>query len=753
MRLSREVLLLFGAALSFALMAPFTRASGEPALTVSAWRAVFVAFSFGIWAVSTGGVQSLLLPRAELLRAAVYGGAVALASSTYVGGFTFTTVANTVFFHALAPLFVIPLARWRFGERPTDAALVGIGIAVAGVGLLSGVSIFHLFRFTDTRFLLGDFLAFLSAVAYAAVLVATREARNNQVPIVPMLAVAWGVAALVLVGVAGVGGSLSLSLPAVPWVLALALVSTTLPFYLLNLGMAGVSAGLGSLIGMSEVVFATVIGVVLYGEWPAPIGLLGGALLVIGIVHPLLERTEDSEGPPPVSDTFRLLRLGLRLVLLNGGAVIGLLGSSASGQVLAWAALASTPGLGLGAAQAAAGPRYAGILSITSGLFAIGCLAGLLSTPLEGIHPGAALLAGAVYIADRWLGRREQAEDADTWTRTALLALAAAGLLSYADHPGFVVFDAAARVLIGGVALRTLLRAIGTGSTPFDRLPIGPRVLVALVLTVVLGGGLRTIPAGHVALVQRFGEPLAEPAAPGLLIRLPPPIEASTLVNVAAVRTLQLAAPDTAFLCGDQTMVTLTAQLLWRVTDPEKYAFGQMDPEATLAAVGRSALAEALARAPGERVLTDGRAEIEGAVMLRVGPQAAAVGAEAVAVALTQVAPPTQVLASYLEVVSAEEHKRRRVNEAEAYAAQVLPRARGDAAAIREAAYGRTSTVKAEAEADQAWLSAAARNPAVLDVYWRETIAGALAGRRLVLAPDEVTVWSGGSPVVPAKEK
>ena len=69
--------------------------------------------------------------------------------------------ANTIFLHNLAPVFVFPLAWWLFQERAGSAAVTGAVIALFGVALLSGVSLFQVSHFASSRFLLGDFLAFV----------------------------------------------------------------------------------------------------------------------------------------------------------------------------------------------------------------------------------------------------------------------------------------------------------------------------------------------------------------------------------------------------------------------------------------------------------------------------------------------------------------------------------------------------------------------------------------------------------------
>ena len=220
LRGGRDYALVILATFAFALMAVFTRAADAPILTVAAWRAVFVALVFAGGAAARGeGLGAFVRDRASLKLGVIYGVALAVASSTFVGGYALTTVANTIFFHSLSPLAVFPLAWWLFREEPSPRALAGTGVAVFGVALISGASIFQFTHYADPRFFAGDVLAFLSALGYGAVLVATRYGRAKDLPVLPLLAVAWSVAAALLVVVALVFGTLSMPLSGVPWVL------------------------------------------------------------------------------------------------------------------------------------------------------------------------------------------------------------------------------------------------------------------------------------------------------------------------------------------------------------------------------------------------------------------------------------------------------------------------------------------------------------------------------------------------------
>lgn len=772
LRSGRDYGLVLVATFAFALMAIFTRGAGAPILTVAAWRAVVVAVIFAGWAVASGGTRSLQLDRPTLKLGVGYGVALAIASSTFVGAYALTTVANTIFFHSLSPLAVFPLAWWMFKEEPSPKALAGTGVAVFGVALLSGASVFQFTHYADPRFLAGDLLAFASALGYGAVIVATRATRTQQTPLIPVLAVAWGVSALILCLIALVFGTLALPLSALPWVIGLAIISTNVPFYLLNLAMRTVPAGIVSLLSMSEVVFATLVGLVVYGESLAPIGWIGGALIVAGIAWPFVSRDEAGDAPVTAlseqSQPIRWARLGLRLLLFNIGAVLVLVEGDEVGALIVWAALVSVLRLGRPAAadlMGRAGAAMRWVVAALSGAVLLGLGGRGGWDDAEPALLGGLLVAG-VWLADRFLLPRESDadRDADPLASAALLAIAAGIALVSVAHPLGPWVLRAAGGFVALSALNTALSALRDADTRgrgLDRIPgvFGtPGRLAALVGVVLLTGGVRVVPAGHVAVVERFGAPLPDAVPAGLLVRFPPPIERSVIVDVASIRQVELTGADTALLTGDQSLVTVQVTLYYTVSDPLAWALRAQNPEESLRAIGRGAMTEIVARLPLDSVLTTGRREVEDrvAALAQTNVDHVGIGARIEAIQLSKVAVPAPVQAAFLDVISAEEQKRGQVNNAEAYAAQVVPRARGEAAAVQERAQGDAAARASAAEGRAAWVTGVSRGgasaPALTRVrVWRERVAAALADQKLVLVPASVRIWLEGKEATPQK--
>ena len=377
------------------------------------------------------------------------------------------------------------------------------------------------------------------------------------------------------------------------------------------------------------------------------------------------------------------------------------------------------------------------------------------------------LLAGtalAALLLDSVLAEREHEAERDVSLslRLALASLALAQITGLGAHPAADWLIAGSAILTALALLRPMAGALKGGSRWWDADTRGdapaqwistPRRALPLLVVLWLAGGVSTVPLGHHGIVSRFGDPLPESAPPGLLLRMPPPIEQIRLVNVAQQRRVELNEAGQVLLCGDQSMISLSAVLHYTISDALRYTDFAADPDEALRLTARSALVTAIAALPQDAVLTDQREEVESAVLALTQQRAAALGlgVSPEALHLTRVAVPAPVMDAFLDVISASEERSTLINKAEAYAASVVPSALGESAAIHQRAEGRSFTT---ASTTDAWLarfralSAGGRSAPVLtrDRLQQEQLVSSLADRRLVIVEDDVNVWLGGAP-------
>lgn len=256
----------------------------------------------------------------------------------------------------------------------------------------------------------------------------------------------------------------------------------------------------------------------------------------------------------------------------------------------------------------------------------------------------------------------------------------------------------------------------------------------------------------------------------------PWPFITAEVVNVTQEQTIDIGSGRTGndsglMLTGDQNIVNIDFQVVWNITQPDRFLFNLADPEATIAAVAESSMREIIAQSQlgpilnrDRGVIADGVAEqvqrtldsYDGGVnVIRVNLQAVEPPNEVIAVEdldgnVTQTSP----IAAFREVQAAAQERDRLQNLADAYANRVLARARGDAARVLEQAEGYRARVVNEAQGE------ASRFLAVLGEYseapevtrqrlYLETIERVFSRVDLILLEDNGGQGSGVVPYLP----
>ena len=207
---------------------------------------------------------------------------------------------------------------------------------------------------------------------------------------------------------------------------------------------------------------------------------------------------------------------------------------------------------------------------------------------------------------------------------------------------------------------------------------------------------------------------------PGLNYHLPFPIESVITPKVTRVNRVDVGfrssgdsargsvndiKDESAMLTGDENIVDINYSVFWVIKDASKFIFNIQDPINTIKVVAETAMREIIARKKIQVILTQGRAEIENEtqkIMQQILDSYNA-GVEITQVQAQKSDPPAQVIDSFRDVQAAKADKERSQNEAQAYANDIIPRARGEAAKIIQdaEAYKREVVAQAEGEASR----------------------------------------------------
>ncbi|MEZ5886591.1 MAG: FtsH protease activity modulator HflK [Paracoccaceae bacterium] len=161
-------------------------------------------------------------------------------------------------------------------------------------------------------------------------------------------------------------------------------------------------------------------------------------------------------------------------------------------------------------------------------------------------------------------------------------------------------------------------------------------------------------------------------------------------------------------LTGDENIVDIDFQVVWNVSDPEKYLFNLRDPQLTIRAVSESSMREIIAQSPLAPILNRDRGAIAQKLqeLIQSTLDSYDSGLHVVRVNFDRADPPREVIDAFKEVQSAEQERDRLQKEADAYSNKVVAGARGDAAATLEAAEAYRAQVVNQAEGEASRFSA-----------------------------------------------
>ncbi len=240
--------------------------------------------------------------------------------------------------------------------------------------------------------------------------------------------------------------------------------------------------------------------------------------------------------------------------------------------------------------------------------------------------------------------------------------------------------------------------------------PIVPIVGLVIIAAVYLASGLYQVEPDELGVVTRFGR-FDRITQPGLNYHLPWPVEAVQKPQVTQQRSVDIGfvargnsrreiPGESLMLTGDENIVDIDFSVLWVIQNAPNFLFNVQNPESTVKAVAESAMREVVGRNNLEDILTQSRARVESEVreLMQVTLDDYGAGIAINEVQLQKVDPPDQVIEAFRDVQAARQDQERLRNEAEAYANQVLPEARGLSEKIKQQAEAYRQRVIAEAQ-------------------------------------------------------
>ncbi len=242
----------------------------------------------------------------------------------------------------------------------------------------------------------------------------------------------------------------------------------------------------------------------------------------------------------------------------------------------------------------------------------------------------------------------------------------------------------------------------------------GASLLALLVAGGWLASGFYVVDSREQGVVLRFGQ-YVETTEQGLHWRWPSPVESHEIVNLTMVRNVEVGhrnsgrnkVPEEALMVtGDQNIIDLQFSVQYNVKDARAFLFnnrnGDLDGKDLVSQVAETAIREVVGKSQIDFILNEGRAEIadRAARLMQQILDRYQSGVLIAKVNMSNAQPPEQVQAAFDDAVKAGQDKDRLKSEGEAYANDVIPKARGLAARLEEEANAHRQRVVVQAEGD-----------------------------------------------------
>jgi membrane protease subunit HflK len=222
--------------------------------------------------------------------------------------------------------------------------------------------------------------------------------------------------------------------------------------------------------------------------------------------------------------------------------------------------------------------------------------------------------------------------------------------------------------------------------------------VVGILIAWLVFDSIVRVNASDTGVVLRFGR-FSRLMTPGINFKFPRPVESVITVNIGQTRQTN---DQVRMLTKDENIVLVDFNVQYIVTDPQAFAFGVREPDQTLGEVAESAVRTVVGASGMDAILSGQRAELmaQAKSLLQKTLDQYRTGISVATLNFQNVRPPQEVKDAFDDASRALQDKQRAEEDAKAYASQVVPEARGDAAATRAEAAGYKSERIARAEGD-----------------------------------------------------
>ncbi|TAJ78421.1 MAG: FtsH protease activity modulator HflK [Gallionellaceae bacterium] len=238
----------------------------------------------------------------------------------------------------------------------------------------------------------------------------------------------------------------------------------------------------------------------------------------------------------------------------------------------------------------------------------------------------------------------------------------------------------------------------------------GIGLVVIIVALIWMASGFYIVDASQRGVVLRFGK-YVEATQAGPRWHMPYPIEAVEIVSLSQVRTVEVGyrenvknkmLKESLMLTDDENIIDIQFAVQYFLKDPADYLFNNRAPDENVRQAAETAIREVVGKSKMDFVLYEGREQVAASTTKLIQDilDRYKSGIVVSKVTMQNAQPPEQVQAAFDDAVKAGQDRERQKNEGQAYANDVVPKAKGAAARLMQEADGYKQRVIANAEGD-----------------------------------------------------
>ncbi|MDD5299805.1 MAG: FtsH protease activity modulator HflK [Gallionella sp.] len=248
------------------------------------------------------------------------------------------------------------------------------------------------------------------------------------------------------------------------------------------------------------------------------------------------------------------------------------------------------------------------------------------------------------------------------------------------------------------------------GGSPMQNFSGSLGLIAAIAALIWLGSGFYIVDASQRGVVLRFGKKV-DVTQSGPRWHLPFPVESVEIVNLSQVRTVEVGYRDNVknkmlkeslMLTDDENIIDIQFAVQYFLSDPADYLFNNRMPDENVRQAAETAIREVVGKNKMDYVLYEGREQVAAAAtkLMQEILDRYKSGILISKLTMQNAQPPEQVQAAFDDAVKAGQDRERQKNEGQAYANDVVPRAKGTAARLIQESEGYKQSVIANAEGD-----------------------------------------------------